>query len=225
MAFPSSSSPAHDPGLFEITLGVLLSVTLGILLACVHLAAQPVTKVRELPKDVVEGAIYYVEGSSNSQSGRQWMRKRQLLTEKQPGEIALIEDELNTWARAAYAPASASSGEKESSGPMLVTNTPNFRIAENRLQIGFECDFQVYGFKRQVIVQLRGEVVRDGNVFAFEPDEVQVGGLPAGRLPVLGSFVANRLLSAQQLPDDLTEAWAALDYAKVEGRQLVLRLP
>lgn len=226
----SSDTLPHEPGLFEITLGVLLSVSLGGLLACILLVTRPVEKVRELPEEPVAGAVYYVPGSGDSTAGRQWMRKREAFVAKQAGDMALIEDELNAWARAAFQDDGDDKGkdkaaEGESMMPSLQTNTPNFRIRDGLLQIGFECSFKVYGTSKPLIVQMSGDVQKSGDKFGFVPRDVWVGGFHASAVPGVGSLVAGRLLGSIQLPDELTTPWAALSGARVDGQQLILSMP
>ncbi len=224
MAFASSEPLPHDPGLFEITAGIILSISLGAILACLSLVSRPVETVRELPKDAVAGTIYYLPGNDAAQAGRQWMRKRQILAEKQPGQVAFIEDELNAWARAVFKDAAAKDDEK-SSLPTVSTGTPNFRIRENQLQIAFDCELSYSGLSAKTVVQLRGEIEKVGDRFVFVPDDIWVGGLPAGRIAGLGDYIAGRLLSAQSVPEDVQAGWSALSYARVEGKQLVLKMP
>lgn len=219
----SSNDTPHDPGLFEVTLGVLLSLSLGALLACVFLVSRPVETVREMPKEPAAGVIYHVSGSSSAASGRLWQGKRQQFVDKRAGEIIFIEDELNNWASAAMKEAPGE-GE-ESSLPVIKVSTPNFRIEDGLLQIAFDGNLKVYGTENKAIVRIRGDVRSAGDGFRFVPSEVWVGGLEASKIPGLGNFVANRLLSSLVLPEELTAAWNSLTDAKIEGRQLVLRMP
>ncbi|MFH1499549.1 MAG: hypothetical protein ABII82_17200 [Verrucomicrobiota bacterium] len=219
----SSKDTPYDPGLFEVTIGVLLSLSLGALLACVFLMSRPVERVRELPAEPKTGTVYYIEGSADSTSGRLWQGKREQFVDRQPGELALIEDELNSWARATFKDVPAEK-DQSSALPVLKISTPNFRIQENVLQIVLEGNLQVYGTENKVVIQIRGEVQPSGEGHRFVPSEVWVGGLEASKIPGAGAFVANRMLSSFVLPEELTTAWNSLDYAKVEGRQLVLRM-
>lgn len=220
----SSHDTPRDPGLFEVTIGVLLSLSLGALLACVSLISRPVEKVGEPPKEPEAGAVYYIEGSSNSLSGRLWQSKRQQFVDKRSGEIAFIEDELNSWARATFKEEPAAAGES-SSLPVLKVSAPNFRIFDGRMQIAFEGNLKVYGSEHKMIIQILGDVQPGGDGHVFVPSEVWLGGLEASKIPGGGAFVAKRMLSSIQLPEELTAAWDSLAQASLEGRQLVLRMP
>src|SRR5947209_5142065 len=85
----------YGPGLVEITLGALLSVILGALIAFVFLVLRPVTIVHALPKEKPANAVYYIEGSKDSAHGRQWLRKKQIFVEG--GSVSVGEAELNTF--------------------------------------------------------------------------------------------------------------------------------
>ncbi len=89
----------YGPSLVEVTLGAVLSLLLGAVLAAGYLIFVPVKTVREVPKEgeVKPGEVVFVEGSKSTARSAQWMRKRQLLVEGQSAEIAVVEDELNAW--------------------------------------------------------------------------------------------------------------------------------
>lgn len=87
----------YGPTIYEVTFGLLLSLALGAGLAIVFLIFKPAVVVAELPKEdeIKPGATYYVAGTADHLKGKQWMRKRQMLVDGTPGEVALTEDDLN----------------------------------------------------------------------------------------------------------------------------------
>lgn len=87
----------YGPTIYEVTFGLLLSVSLGAALAILFLAFKPAEVVAELPKEDerVSDRIYYVAGTADQTKGKQWMRKRQMLLDSTPGEISFSEDDLN----------------------------------------------------------------------------------------------------------------------------------
>ncbi|MBK9992061.1 MAG: hypothetical protein IPP19_15395 [Verrucomicrobia bacterium] len=89
----------YGPTIYEITLGLLLSVVLGAALGIVFLVFKPATVVQEMPKEDerIQGMTYYVEGTIDHGKAKQWMRKRQMLIDSVQGEVAFTEDDLNTW--------------------------------------------------------------------------------------------------------------------------------
>ncbi|MFT3867894.1 MAG: hypothetical protein QM715_05290 [Nibricoccus sp.] len=100
----------YGPTIYEITFGVILSISLGAALAISFLIFKPALTVKEMPKEDerIRGATYYVTGTADALRSKQWMRKRQMLIESTPGEVTLNEDELNMWFLS-----STESGQKE----------------------------------------------------------------------------------------------------------------
>lgn len=136
----------YGPTIYEITLGVLLSVVLGAALAIVFLVFKPALVVDDMPKedDRLQGVTYYVTGTADATRAKQWMRKRQMLVESTPGEIAFSEDDLNTWflhdtpagkkalEKAAKAAAAAEAATKQPAKPAKpASNQPGAKPAPN----------------------------------------------------------------------------------------------
>lgn len=212
----------YGPSVAEVTIGALLSLVLGALLAVVYLMAQPVERVKQLPEEPVPGTVYFVEGSSNSAKGRQYLRKRQLFIQGGPAEvISLSEDELNAWIASSRAhPEAASSGAR-----LLAPQSVKFRVRDGIFQMGLPCSINVLGITRPIIVQARGGFERRGERFVFAPEQMYIGSLAVSRIPGLTPLLVNRLLDAQDIPEETHSAWKRLDQVAVEGDQLVLRLP
>jgi hypothetical protein len=204
--------------MFEVTLGALLSIFLGAVLAAGYLMAQPVETVRSLPREPDPDKVYYVTGSSRSSLGKGWLRKKQSLLEEGATKIELSEDELNTWLGSSEMQADT---EEEEEG-ILTTKKLNFRIADDTLQVGLPCELKLPGWQHSIVVQTRGGFTRDGDEFAYTPDEIMVGQLAAHRLPLIGGLVMNRLGALHDVPDELEEAWKTLNEVSVQGRRLVL---
>src|SRR5882724_8414285 len=148
----------YGPSLFEVTLGALLSVLLGAVVAVLFLILKPVEVVKVLPKEDerVQGAVYFVEGSKDFGRGKQWMRKRQMMLDGTPGTISLTEDELNSWfssdsAQKGAKPPAAKPAPKppakpgQPAAPAAAEEVPadlvtwselNFRMHDGSLQVG-----------------------------------------------------------------------------------------
>lgn len=212
-----SQKPAA-PSLFEVTLGALLSLVMGAVVAAGYLAAQPVETVRSLPKEPDADKIYYVTGSSRSSLGRQWLRKKQVLVEQGAFAIELNEDELNTWVGSAK---TAPTGEQEEGG-IFTPKGINFRVNDGVFQIGLPCSFSLAGINRDLVVQARGDFVEQGGRYAFKPSELYVGTLNVATLPVVGDLVWKQLVATQEFPEDMTEGWNSLSSVTVEGKVLKL---
>ena len=61
----------HGPTLAEVLLGVVLSLILGAALAFAYLVLKPVAIAKEMPKERIAGMVYYIEGTKDSDRGKQ----------------------------------------------------------------------------------------------------------------------------------------------------------
>jgi hypothetical protein len=210
----------YGPSAMEVTLGALLSIVLGIVLGMIFLIVKPVEVVRDVPAQPEARTVYYVEGSTSSARGRQYLRKRQLFLEGSAETIALSEEELNTW----IASSRANPDSQSALGGMFEPKSANFRVRDSVFQIALPSSLTLFGFDRPVVIQARGDFERRGERFVFAPDEMYLGSLATHRVPGLTSIVVNRLLDGHEIPPETQAAWARLTGVAVEGDQLVLRV-
>jgi hypothetical protein len=233
----------RGPSVVEVVLGALLSLILGVVIGAAVLIFRPVIVVKELPKEDARepGALYFVEGSRDATKGREAPAKRKAFVAGQT--VTVIEDELNAIAGPAAsfgpaapgAPAAPKAPEKKAtdkggaaeapSEEMFVTATPNFRLRDNRLQIGIPVTLNLLGMAEKVIVQTRGGFEKQGDKFVYEPSEFYVGCLPVTRLPFVSAYAREKFLESQAIPDDIKAAWAKLTAVSVEGNVLKLTMP
>src|SRR5262245_26770751 len=94
----------YGPSIFEVIVGVFLSLVIGALVAIAWLVAKPVTTLKAPTTEMVPAMVYYLPGETNNTTSRTYLRKRQALVEAQSGEIVLNEAELNAWATATIKP-------------------------------------------------------------------------------------------------------------------------
>lgn len=227
----AASSNLRAPSLFEIIVGSLLSVLLGVVLAASILILKPVEVVKELPKEPVAGKLYYLEGKKGWDAGKKWMFKRDAFL--QGHSVSVSEDELNTWVDNIYpaaTPPPASQKDKKESAeakPLIVTGTPNFRLMGETLKWCVVFDVNVFGYSFNVAAQAEGAFVKPKgkDTIQFRPEVFYVGSLPVHKLLALKDLIFNRVVGCFELPDDLVQIWSKLGDAKIEKRQLVLTLP
>lgn len=165
----------NGPSWTEVTIGALLSVGIGILLAGAWLTLKPVEKVRSLPDEPKLGLVYYIEGALNGSIGRAWERKTQLFATGV--SFGLVEQELNEAARQLSSDAQKAKGKDAKDG----TITPgqlNFRISDGELQVPLPLALNVYGMKSDVQLVTRGGFVKKGKRFVYEPTSIYVGSCP-----------------------------------------------
>lgn len=224
---------AHGPGMSEILLSVVLSIVLGVALGAMLLILRPVIVAKEMPKDPVKGAVYYIEGSKDSSKAKQALAKRKSFAEGQ--SISVTEDEINALftpaAPAAPAPAPAKAGEKKSdkkdagSDTGVALGAPNVRMDNGDFQFGVPIAVSLLGLDEKVIVQSHGGFVKKETGFVYEPSTIYFGSCPVQRLPFLSNFVRKKALESQGLPEDIKASWDKLANVAVEGKTLKLTMP
>ncbi len=225
----------HAPGWGEVILGAALSVALGATLGALGLVFKPTVTVRELPKEPVAGVTYFIEGSRDTNKGKQAAAKRKAFAQGATGVFSITEDDLNTLigpAKPAAAPAKPKPGEKAAPAPtvaapeeFLTAGTPNFRIRAGVVQIGFPVTISALGAQFSVVVQAQGTFVKNGNTFGFEPDSLLVGSCPVQRLPYASTYVRKKFLASQTVAEDIAAAWPKLASITVDGNALKLTMP
>jgi hypothetical protein len=249
MSAKKADMSAHEPSWAEVILGAVLSAALGVVLGVVFMALKPLAAVKEMPKEPVAGTIYYIQGSHDSKKATQAAGKRKAFAAG--GSITATEDEINSFlppppplstakpkagekkaAPAAAAPKVAEkgkAGEKASApastGELLALGGPNFHIANGTVQIAVPVTLNVLGLEQSVTVLATGNFVKKDASFAFQPDTLYFGSCPMQRLPFAAGFVANKVLAAQPIPDDVAAAWPKLASVAVEGNALKLTMP
>ena len=110
-------------------------------------------------------------------------------------------------------------------GELLTAGTPNFRIRDGVVQIGFPVTVSALGADVKVIVQAQGVFAKKGDGFAFEPDSLTVGSCPVQRLPYASTYVRKKFLASQTVAEDIAAAWPKLVSVAVEGNTLKLTMP
>jgi len=224
----------YGPGWGEVIFGAALSLVLGAALALGYLVVKPVQALKSLPKDQPPGAVYYIEGASGADNGKQWMRKKELFTEGT--SVTLNDDELNAWIASETAPqlppAPAPGQKPAAKAPAAPTaiielGTPNFRVHDGRLQIGSRSTLNLswWGVKETIFVQADGRFAKEGGTFAFVPEQFYIGSCPLHRLPGLGAFVFDRLIAKVKVPDDIAAAWKKLADVSIDDHTLKLTMP
>lgn len=209
----------HGPSVTEVLFGAVLCMILGVTCGAIWLVFKPVAVVKDdkSANEVDPNAVRYVAGETNNTTSRTWMRKRQLLTEGQTGEIVLTEAELNAWATASIkAPAANDTAT-------VVPGALNFRIHQGLLQLSAPVTINLAG-SHPVVFQTRGDFRQQGDVFVFRPEELYLGSLPAHRIPGLADALLAKLAESQPLPEDVAAAWKKVINAVIDQDHLKLTI-
>lgn len=221
----------YEPSWTEVTIGALLSVIIGALFGVVYLVVKPVVTVKEMPKEeeVDRTAVYFIEGGRDGGKSRDAAAKRKAFVGGTP--VILNEHELNSYVTPAAAPAKpAAPGAKPAAAPAApgagyTSGVVNFRIHDSQLQIGVPVKIDLFGLELSVVVQTRGTFVKKEGGFAFDPATMLVGSCPVDRLPAARSFVMEKFIATQKVPEDISKAWAKLTDVAVVGSALKLTMP
>lgn len=206
-----------SPGVVVSLIGAVAGVTLGALLALIHLAAAPVLAVAAPPKEPKDGVLYFVRGGGASGGGG-WESKVDSFNTG-AAEATFTEGELNAWSQGRFEQKKRE--EKTAPAVELIAGVPNFRIADRELQIGLENDLHFFGSETSLVLQAKGQVVRAGSGWRFEPREAYLGGLPLHRMPALYEMVTERF--AQPPPEELAKLLERAESITVVDDSLVVR--
>ncbi|HEY9154785.1 MAG TPA: hypothetical protein VIM69_06630, partial [Opitutaceae bacterium] len=228
----------YGPSLFEVSLGAILSILLGVVLAFLFLVFKPVAVVKELPKeeDRVESTVYYVEGKDESSRDRQWMHKRQMLLDGTPGEMTLSEDEINACitsgapkkpakkplppARPGQPPPKA---EPDPVPDELFTHdVPNVRIHEGVFQVGMPGQLNLITFSLPLIIQSQGGFAKGESMWEYVPNTVYLGSMPLHRIPGLTRWLIHKIAETTPIPDQAWTAWKRVEDVSIGGRLMHL---
>jgi len=225
----SAKKKDKAPSWFEVGLGALLSVVLGIVLGAAYLVFRPVQKVKEIPKDPPSGAIYYIEGSRDStkSSDADALRKSFAAGES----VSIEEGELNMLLGSLVKPAASAPAAKpgDKAPPpepkALDLGALNARIHDGKIQLADTATFNLFGIAGSVIIQARGDFEKSGSTYEFEPESFYVGGCPMQRFPLVRGWIMKRLLFPNAPPPDIAAAWPKLVGVSIDGSTLKLRMP
>lgn len=230
MADAKLEKALYGPSTAEVALGAILGLFVGVLAACIYLVFKPVAQVKEMPKEPVRGVVYYIPGSDSSAKSKNWQAK--LKQFNAGASIEVIEDEMNAWANATFAAAPKPAAAKPdaaapapnapASGGIFQPGTPNFKIKDGKLQIGFKCLLNWYGLAREVTVVTTGDIRRSGDHFVYHADTLHLGSCPLHLLPAVSGLLISHLIEKKAVPDEFKSAWAKLGDATLEGATLKL---
>ncbi len=231
----------YGPGMIEVALGAVLGLLLGVLVACVFLMFKPVKVIKEPPKEIVAGTIYYLPGSENNAKSRGWQQKQQSLMAS--GSVDLNEDELNAWSAAMNPKAAAKPAAPAKSAPptkpgakpapapapaaaapdkFLTAGTINFRITDGKMQIGAKCTLSAFGVSQEMTVIATGGFRKNSEHFVFDPETVYVGSCPLHKIPGVSGPLLRKLAALQPVSDEMHAAWDKLTTVRLEGSTLRL---
>ena len=220
----------RGPSWFEVSLGALLSVALGIVLGAIYLATRPVKKVGDVPKDAPPGSVFYVEGVRGYYGITGVDAKRRAFVK---GESMTVDEaELNVLLSGppkpppAPLPPNTLVQPPPPPPPKEFEKLPlNARIYDGKIQFAQVYAYNENGFNGTYIVQARGTFVKVGPTFQFVPDEFYAGCCPLQRIPYIREWLMRKILFTDPVPDDIAAAWSKLSDVTIEGSKMRLKMP
>ncbi len=216
----------YGPGWLEVTLGAVLSIALGALLAGAFFILKPTATVKEIPKEPVPGMVYYIEGSREYSRARRYTAKEKFFING--GSVVVNEDELNTAANPVATPAAVTSNSASAPPTMLLApGTPNFHITDGSIQIAIPVRIKIdlAYLDRTVLIQATGGFARREDTFVFVPRTMTIGSCPVERLPLVMDYMLKKFYYAQPVPDEIVAAWHKLVEVSIQGSTLKLKMP
>jgi len=245
MAAPKLDKALYGPSVTEVALGAVLGLIAGVLVACVYLVFKPVSQVKALPKETLRSMVYYIPGNDSNAKSKGWQAKqKQFLAGT---SITVVEEELNAWSASAAAPAPAVAkpaakppapkpgapkpkpGEKpkpaeekaDESKPVqegiIIPYAPNFRVVDDKLQIGLKCTLNWYGLTYDTTVIAIGGFGKSGDQIVFQPEKVYLGSCPVHLLPAVSGVLLSQIVAKEKVPDEVRTAWTKLTTVTIGG--------
>jgi len=239
MANKKIEKALYGPSTVEVALGAVLGLVAGLLVACVYLVFKPVLSVKEMPKEPVRGAVYFIPGSEATPKAKALAAKQKTFIAG--GSVDLIEDELNAWSAATFgaapaapkapAPKPGAKGEApKAEAPatnydgVLNPDRPNFKIKDGTLTIGFKCVLNWYGLTHEVIVLTTGTIQPSGDDFVYVPTTLFLGSCPVHLIPGAAKPLWEHLVGKKKAPDEIKSAWAKATEVTLDGSTLKITM-
>ena len=99
----------------------------------------------------------------------------------------------------------------------VIPGTPNFRVVDDKLQIGMKCTLNWYGLAYETTVVTTGTFKKSGDTIVFSPETLYLGSCPLHLLPAASGQLMSTILSKQKVSDELRTAWTKLTGVTIEG--------
>ncbi len=214
------------PKLYEVVIGAILSLILGGLLAVIYLVLQPVEEVAQFPPEEAreKGKVYFKPGQVGRAGEFNWRPKQAAFEAGASGTIELVEQEINQWVSVEFS--DLEDEDYPDAGMFFIApRSLNFRVGDGRFQIASDLDWTVFGYTHTLKAHAIGTFVRGNGSFAFEPEEMYIGGFTVPRTGDFGPTLIRRVVEVLDPSQDLRESWAAVSEVSIVEDQLILEIP
>jgi hypothetical protein len=236
----------YGPSVTEVALGAILGLLLGVVVAGVYLVFKPVATVKVMPKEISRSTVYYIAGSDSSTKGKAWQAKQKLFVagtaiqlnedelnawaaaggtpaappkpvdKPKPAKPAKPGEKPKPEEKPADKPADKADAPAAPEG-FIIPSVPNFRVVDDKLQIGMKCTLNWFGLTYDVVLIATGGFTKSGDQVVFSPSTLYLGSCPLHLLPAASGALTNYILGKQKVSDETRVAWTKLTGVTVEG--------
>ncbi len=222
----ANENEASGPGWGGAIVAAILSTIIGVVLAVANLIILPVASVKEIPpeEEQVPKTVYFISGGDKG--GSTWKQKKTFLESGQSGTLLLLEGDLNRWAKSSFRP---DPKQNEDGGLLsqitMVPETPNFRIADEKLQVSSQLVIPILGEGKKFTYQAVGSFVGDSGSNKFKAESGYIGTCPIPNIAGLPDRVYNLLASKFLQSEEYTALnpnWTQLSQVVIENNQIKL---
>ena len=197
----------------------LLSLLLGALAATVLLMSQPVNELPLREEAIKPGVAYLHSGQSGG--GASWQRKWQSWQTGNAQTVEFSEAEMNVWLQQSWA------GPEADSDPWISWDQPNFRISDqDELQIALSFHATPPGYARELPFWSIGRFEDGGSGWGVSNGQAWIGQFPLGKVPVLGSWLASRMVQnafRANIPEEFQAEVGSYTSVMIENQRVTIR--
>lgn len=205
----------------SITVGALLSIVLGVLLAGLTRALTPPQRVDELPETPEAGVVYYIEPSSPGILPEGWRQRWDTLLAGEPGTYEFTSDEVALISELAF-----DLPEEDPAGPLvIIPGTLHATLAEAGPLVSTEGTLRVFGIDVPLVVQAEVGFAAEGDAIAVVPRRLLFNSLDAPDLFGLRTRLFNVLRQAYVLSEASQAALAKVNSVVTTPESISVEVP
>lgn len=214
------------PNIALVYVAAVGSIILGLFLGSYNLLNLPVEEVSQLPEEEEYDykKVYFVKGGERGGSG--YRAKREAFLRGAPS-VRLNEAELNLWARNFLKPDVRQNIDNRIRpiGMEIHLAPPNFRIADDKLQIASYVDIPAISKSKKFVFQVEGTFRNGTEGPVFVPDEMKLGRLPfpdGSGVPQNLVAMLQEAFSPHTETQEVANGWGSITSIEIEGDTLVI---
>lgn len=194
----NESSDIVQPSMANLIFTGLFGILIGLIVGCINMTTIKIKEVKELPpaEEMELKAVYFVKG--DERGGKEYILAQKQFEASRPGNLNLVEGQLNQWARKAFK-VSSRSGDDDGNkifGLAIEFGQPNFNMENDSLQIASYLSFPQLAAGKKFLFQARGGFAQTDGIWEFRPEKAYIGSCPIPNIGGLPNIVENLLLNS-----------------------------